>query len=86
MPHRNRSGEEQVSSIAGGKDIKCSECGGENVRPCTRVDEYGREWIDNSCETCGHNLSLEEIKGARGELDVMMQVIGTQGPGLEEHG
>ena len=50
------------------RTIKCSECGGENVRPCTRVDEYDREWIDNSCETCGHNLSLEEIKGARGSL------------------
>jgi hypothetical protein len=50
------------------RTIKCSECGGENVRPCTRVDEYGREWIDNSCETCGHKLSLAEIRGARGSL------------------
>ena len=44
------------------RTIKCPECGGEHVRPCTRVDGYGvREWIANSCETCGHNLSLEEI-------------------------
>ena len=41
---------------------KCPVCGGEHVRPCTRVDGYGvREWIDNSCETCGYKLSLEEI-------------------------
>jgi hypothetical protein len=44
------------------RTIKCPECGGEHVRPCTRVDGYGvREWIDNSCETCGYKLSLEEI-------------------------
>ncbi len=44
------------------RTIKCPECGGEHVRPCTRIDEYGgRGWIANSCETCGHNLSLEEI-------------------------
>ena len=44
------------------RTIKCPECGGEHVRPCTRVDGYGvREWIANSCETCGHKLSLEEI-------------------------
>jgi predicted RNA-binding Zn-ribbon protein involved in translation (DUF1610 family) len=41
--------------------IKCPECGGEHVRRCTRLDEYGREWMDNSCETCGHKLSLEEM-------------------------
>jgi transcription elongation factor Elf1 len=41
--------------------IKCPECGGEHVRPCTRLDEDGRVWMDNSCETCGHTLSLEEI-------------------------
>ena len=41
--------------------IKCPECGDEHVRPCIRLDEYGREWTDNSCETCGHKLSLEEI-------------------------
>ena len=41
--------------------LKCPECGGKQVRPCTRVDEDGREWIDNSCETCGHTLSLQEI-------------------------
>ena len=41
------------------RTIKCPECGGEHVRPCTRVDGYGvREWIANSC---GHKLSLEEI-------------------------
>jgi transcription elongation factor Elf1 len=43
------------------RTIKCPACGDEHVRPCTRVDEGGREWIDNSCETCGHTLSLEEI-------------------------
>jgi hypothetical protein len=42
--------------------IKCPECGGEHVRPCTSIDGYGgRELIANSCETCGHKLSLEEI-------------------------
>ena len=42
--------------------IKCPECGDEHVRSYIRVDEYGgREWIDNSCETCGHKLSLEEM-------------------------
>jgi predicted RNA-binding Zn-ribbon protein involved in translation (DUF1610 family) len=43
------------------RTIKCPECGGEHVRPCIRVDEHGREWIDNSCEVCGHKLSLEEM-------------------------
>ena len=43
------------------RPLKCPECGGEHVRPCTRVDGYGRVWMDNSCETCGHKLSLEEI-------------------------
>ena len=43
------------------RTLKCPECGGEQVRPCTRVDEYGRKLIDNSCETCGHTLSLKEI-------------------------
>ena len=43
------------------RTIKCPECGGEHVRPCIHVDEHGRDWIDNSCETCGHNLSPEEI-------------------------
>ena len=39
------------------RTIKCPECGGEHVRPCTRVDGYGvREWIANSCETCGQKL------------------------------
>jgi hypothetical protein len=34
----------------------------EHVRSYIRADEYGgREWIDNSCETCGHKLSLEEM-------------------------
>ena len=41
------------------RTVKCPECGGEQVRPCTRLDEYGRVWTDNSCETCGHTLSLE---------------------------
>ena len=41
--------------------IKCPECGGEHVRPCTRLDEYGRVWMASSCETCGHKLSLEEM-------------------------
>jgi ribosomal protein S27E len=41
--------------------IKCPECENERVRPCTRLDEYGRVWTENSCETCGHNLSAEEI-------------------------
>jgi hypothetical protein len=41
--------------------IKCPKCGGEHVRPCTRLDEYGRVWTDTSCEACGHILSLEEI-------------------------
>jgi len=40
---------------------KCPVCGGEHVRPCTRLDEYGRVWIASSCETCGHKLSLEEM-------------------------
>ena len=41
---------------------ECPECGDEHVRSCTRIDEYGgREWIANSCETCGHKLSLEDI-------------------------
>jgi hypothetical protein len=44
------------------RTIKCPECGGEHVRPCTRLDEYGRVWMNNSCETCGHKLSLEEIR------------------------
>ena len=43
------------------RTIRCPECGGEHIRPCIRVDEGGRELIDNSCETCGHKLSLEEI-------------------------
>jgi hypothetical protein len=44
------------------RTIKCPECGGEHIRPCIHVDEYGgREWSDNSCETCRHKLSLEEI-------------------------
>jgi hypothetical protein len=43
------------------RTIKCPECGGKCVRKCTRLDEYGREWVDNSCETCGRTLSLEEI-------------------------
>ena len=43
------------------RTIKCPACGGEHVRPCARVDEHGWEWIDDSCETCGHKLSLEEI-------------------------
>jgi hypothetical protein len=41
--------------------IKCPECRGEHVRACTRLDGYGRVWMDNSCETCGHKLSLEEM-------------------------
>jgi hypothetical protein len=32
-------------------EIKCLECGIEQVRPCTRLDEYGQEWLDTSCET-----------------------------------
>ena len=43
------------------RTIKCPACGDEHVRPCTRLDEYGRVWTDNSCETCGHPLSLKEI-------------------------
>ena len=43
------------------RTVKCPECGGEQVRPCTRLDEYGRVWTENSCETCGHKLSPEEI-------------------------
>ena len=43
------------------RTIKCPECGNEHVRLCTRLDEYGRVWTDNSCETCGHTLSLKEI-------------------------
>jgi hypothetical protein len=43
------------------RTIKCPKCGGEHVRPCTRLDEYGRVWTDTSCEACGHILSLEEI-------------------------
>ena len=41
--------------------IKCPECGNEHVRVCTRLDEYGRVWTENSCETCGRKLSPEEI-------------------------
>jgi hypothetical protein len=44
------------------RPIKCPECRGEHVRSCTRIDGYGvRKWIANSCESCGHKLSLEEI-------------------------
>ena len=43
------------------RTIKCPKCGGEHIRPCTRLDEYGRVWTDNSCEACGHILGLEEI-------------------------
>jgi hypothetical protein len=44
------------------RTLRCAACGGEHVRPCIRVDGYGgREWIHNSCETCGYELSLEEI-------------------------
>ena len=43
------------------RGIKCPECGNEHVRVCIRLDEYGRVWTDNSCETCGHILSPEEI-------------------------
>ena len=43
------------------RTIKCPACGDEHVRPCTRVDEDGRVWIANSCETCGHKLSLEKL-------------------------
>jgi len=39
--------------------IKCPECGSEQARPCTCLDRHGREWIDTSCKTCGHKLSLE---------------------------
>jgi ribosomal protein S27E len=39
------------------RTIKCPECGNEHVRLCTRLDEYGRVWTDNSCETCGHTLA-----------------------------
>jgi hypothetical protein len=28
---------------------------------CIRVDEGGHELIGDSCETCGHKLSLEEV-------------------------
>ena len=55
--------EEQFSSIALVADIKCPECGNEHVRVCIRLDEYGRVWTGNSCETCGHILSPEEISG-----------------------
>jgi hypothetical protein len=41
------------------RTIKCTACGDEHLRPCTRVDETSREWI--VCETCGHTFSLEEI-------------------------
>jgi hypothetical protein len=41
--------------------IKCPECGGAHVRPCTRLDAYGRVWMDNSCETCGDKLSPDEM-------------------------
>jgi hypothetical protein len=41
--------------------IKCPACGDEHIRPCTRLGEGDREWIENSCETCGHKLSLEEV-------------------------
>jgi ribosomal protein S27E len=43
------------------RTIRCPECGNEHVRLCTRLDEYGRVWTDNSCETCGHTLSLKEV-------------------------
>jgi predicted RNA-binding Zn-ribbon protein involved in translation (DUF1610 family) len=41
--------------------ISCPRCGNEHIRPCTRLDQYGRVWTENSCETCGHILSAEEI-------------------------
>jgi len=53
--------EKRFSTIALVATIKCPACGDEHIRPCIRVDEGGRELIDNSCETCGHKLSLEEI-------------------------
>jgi predicted RNA-binding Zn-ribbon protein involved in translation (DUF1610 family) len=46
--------------------IKCPKCGNEHVRVCIRLDEYGRVWTDNSCETCGH---------AEFESDAMRQYI-----------
>ena len=42
--------------------IKCPKCGGAPVRPCIRIDECGWEGSDNTCERCGHKLSLEEIQ------------------------
>jgi hypothetical protein len=41
--------------------IKCPACGDEHIRPRIRVDEGGHELIGDSCETCGHKLSLEEV-------------------------
>ena len=41
--------------------IKCPECGNEHVRVCIRLDEYGRVWTDNSCETCGLPVSFNTI-------------------------
>ena len=40
--------------------IKCPVGGGEHVRPCTRLDEYGRVWMNNSCKTWVHT-SPEDI-------------------------
>ena len=68
------------------RTIKCSECGGESVRPCTSVDEFGREWIDNCCETCGHKLSLAEIRGARGSLMWWCRSSGRKVLGWRNHG
>ena len=55
--------------------IKCPECGNEHVRPCTRLDEYARVWTDNSCETCGHTLSLKEIGFMRSTERIMKSLV-----------
>ena len=53
--------EKRFSTIALVADHQVSRGGDEHIRPCIRVDEGGREWIDNSCETCGHKLRVEEV-------------------------
>ena len=39
----------------------CNRTLGADGKDYRRLDEYGRVWMDNSCETCGHKLSPEEM-------------------------
>jgi predicted RNA-binding Zn-ribbon protein involved in translation (DUF1610 family) len=39
--------------------VQCPSCGSTHVRRCIRLDEFGQEWRDTSCETCGHQVDVE---------------------------